>query len=1000
MPKVPRKLARATSQSAKAPVQPHFAIPTQSSLMKERTRPTKSSSMEDASESKKSQGGGILKLNRIHRKRNGVTKQSRGMQMLIMVLKQNQRDRRTTVYLPGGDLAGTTCQLDSTLISLKSDLIKDVSCDLKKISAGSPVKVATRRGGSRVVSESSSFRAEDSHVSPQDGSANCAGKDNSENIPVPSEKRTLVNVTYQLRSIGLRSIDEDVPADPRCEVDQDLCHPTETEEKPDDPPNRDRSEIEARVHPPRDLDVATSGERTLTYGKAEGEHVDVDRACHADSQGPQSVRLTKHVGNPRNNSANDRPIVSGATVRKRAVLQRNLASNQRVWRPPGAPKTWVTESATSLRPISQKSSQSEKSTASTKSKHSSTERIESFSSDSTGSSANQSKMPMKENRDPQANRMTKVYEHLAAVKQRQRLQSGGTPKKKRSRTKIGPALVKRDDTKSLSKSKLPRYCQARSVTPKKSLRNLNNVGQRPTKSVTIYNRSKTLEVIHTMKNIGSVRKDEDAEKNVKGDDLRREKKNDSEIQTSSNSDTSQISELRIPTKNTNLDEADRPSRRSISTQTELDSPSACHEIDAERDQDLKKIFKLETRIVATQTSPISSRNAVEIGCNTSVAYNDAEVSCDLIGSTNLKEVDPTVIEDKSMLNVDSNENKGLLLSECKETLNAETSLKLENCDSAKNPAKATNDAAREIEKITLENACQISQNSIDIDQNQKSAKCSSVNNTSVNSLFLERSRSSIYDHDASCFSEEIVERPENDVRCEDMVTSELKVEDIPSDVVVAFELAAERARNLHEAVIIYHKNLMSRESGKRNEEKITVEDCETSEFRDENSLVNRENINKIKTELEAMCHLMNNEDFGGFSTCSSRGSSSDQRCGSEFSRSSRNDRFGVRREESVVLSENERARSNLNERSDLEDVKSLMQLVHRSEEDYALELLESEKDESFDTERNNYKTLALPAAVDRDSFISRENMFPFICCIVCTVIFWFLQFSFRCDSKK
>jgi len=573
--------------------------------------------------------------------------------------------------------------------------------------------------------------------------------------------------------------------------------------------------------------------------------------------------------------------------------------------------------------------------------------------------------------------------------------------------------------------------------PKEFSNNSNNIEQHRTKSTLIYNRSRTLEVIHTLRKIiDNVRENEDAKENTVKNNSFDHKKNDSEIQTSPTSDTLQNNELSIFMKDVNLNDGDRASRKSISTQTELNSPS-CHKIDAEKDQDLEEILKL-TRIVATQTSPSCNKNVVEIGCNTSnVVCNDVEVSCDLISSMNLKTVDLTV-KDKSPSDVlihtepssvehikineneISNGNKEVLLNRCKMTLNTEMSLKLENCDSVKIPAKMTNDAAGEAEKIMHEEACQISlkssknsDNKLNINRNPESIKRlnnRNVNSTSINNLFLERSsRSSVYDYDASCSSEEVAEYLENDVQYEDMIASELKMEDIPSDVIAAFELAAERARNLHEAVIIYHKNLMSRESGKRNEE--TIEDYETSKFRDKQnclgkyaSFINRANEDKIKFECEAVCHFANNgEDFGGFSTCSSRGSSSDLMCGSEFPRSSRDDLFGQEKE-SAVLSRSEQAiaRSMLNERSDLEDVKSLMQLLmHRTQEEYALELLQLERnDENFETERmKNNKTLALSATIKRTFLISCENLVPLVYCIICTVVFWYLQFSFRCDSK-
>lgn len=601
------------------------------------------------------------------------------------------------------------------------------------------------------------------------------------------------------------------------------------------------------------------------------------------------------------------------------------------------------------------------------------------------------------------------------------------PKRRRSRTKIDAQVLDRNDANpTVSKSK-SRHCQTRPIMPKESA-DSSNVGQHRANSALIYEKgSKTLEVIYTLKKIID-NVTEDDEENVVNDNFDREK-NDSEIQTLNRDLSSQNNKLHIFTKNINLDKAARSSRRSIDTQTELDLPSY-KKINAEKNQD----FKILTRTVATQTSPSCNRNVIKIGCNTfNAVYNDAEITCDLIDFTNSEiEADPVTIEDKSTLSVpihtesssvkcikinveseDTNGNRELSLNRCKETLNTKMSLKLENYDSVEIPAKTTTDAAAEIEKITQEKACQISVKlstnsddkiNTDIDK-QGSTKCSNnhdANNISINNLLSARVRPSI-DYDA-CSSEEIVE---NNVRYEDMVSSELKLEDIPSGVIKTFELAAERARNLHEAIIIYRETLMSRESEKRNE----VEDYETSEFRDDQHclgtyvpFISRINENKIKSECEAIYRFANNdENFDGFSTCSSRGSSADRICQFErFPRSSEDNYVEIdREEENAILSENERAIAS--ERSDLKDVKSFMQLVHHTQEEYALELLQSERkesDASFETEGAINKNLALPAAIKKTCFISRENLFPLIYCVICTVVFWFLQFSFRCDSTK
>lgn len=368
------KLGTATSESH---TRPHFASHTQSSLMKKRTPMKKKlsslSTTRDANGSKRSQRSTILRLNGIHKRQNNITKQSRSMQMLIMILKQ-QRDRRATVFLSGNELTGTTCQLENSFVSLRSDLIRDVSHDLKKC-FGSPAKLAILHGKPIKAVDDSEKRAEDLHASPQD-ETNCAGRENSEDIHDSSENRAIVNVACKLQ---LCSSDEKEPAD-------SCHHRIEPGEKPDNFPNEDCPEIKMQVQP-RDVspnvNAATNRKRTRKLWvnrKPEARNEHVDHACRTDLHGSKNTRFTKYVDNPQGNClANDKSVMNGdVATRKRGALQKNLPSNQRAWRPSGVPKTYITESAMSLtQPISQKSSQStEKSTTSTKSKHSSIEHVE------------------------------------------------------------------------------------------------------------------------------------------------------------------------------------------------------------------------------------------------------------------------------------------------------------------------------------------------------------------------------------------------------------------------------------------------------------------------------------------------------------------------------------------------------------------------------------------------------------------------------------------------
>ncbi|XP_011175487.2 uncharacterized protein LOC105207625 [Solenopsis invicta] len=976
------KLAIAMSETHQ---QPRFASHTQSSLMKARTPmklKKKLSLRKDVNESKKSQGTIIFRSNGIRKRRNSIIKQRKSMQMLITILKQ-QRDRRTTGFLNGSsELVETTCLLENSCISLPSDLINDISCDLKKCT-GSPAKLAStiRSKLTKVVDEHVNLQ-----ISFQD-EINCEERDNSEDsLPSynSSEDQTITNVACKLQ---LHLSDEEEPMNWRHE-DEVHQRPTESENF-NDIPNKVGSEVQVHL---QNANVTTNRKRFRKYWL----------------KNKKVSNQSQHVDNPQNNlSTKERPIINvSTTTRKKDTLEKNPASNQRAWKPPGVSKTWVAESTTSLQSMSQKSSQSvRKFTTSTKSKHASIEYINKSTSASV--SANQTKILMKENRDPRANRMTKICDHLTETKQRQILQGeGALPKTKRSKTKI--SKVQRDNANLQSPSK-----SRHSQTPPFMLMESSNIEPQCAESIPMYKRrTRTLEVMHTLKEIiDNVKGNEDTEKSaVKNDDYDHE--TNSEIPTSPNCDTLQSND--IYTKDVNLNKVDQLSRKSIGTQTELDIPSRC-KIDAEKVQDgtfedktfkvLTKLLKL-TQSVATQTSSSYNKNIVDIGCNTS--NNDVEVSYDLISFTNLEtKVNPTTIEDKlisvptSVKHVgindgskNTNENADLLLAKCEKTLNIQMSLKLENCDNMEITAESTNAASEETEKIMHEKICQNflqspknfnDKTSTDINK-QESTKCFSnhgASSTSVNNL----ERLSICDYDATCSSKKVAKCFEND---ED--SSKLKMEYIPS-VIAAFELAAERGRNLREAVIIYYKNLMSKVSEKRNEE--TVDDCETSKHYDFEkcaSFKSRENED-YKIEL-------NTKDYSGMSSYSS--DSSDLISDSEYQKLLK-ELDTYLKEESDIFSGEEEAVTNLNvnKRSELEDMKSL---VCRAEDEYALELLEKtseDSDESFEMENlKNGKILALPSSNKETSLISRANLLPLICCVICTVIFWCLQFSFRCDSTK
>lgn len=587
------------------------------------------------------------------------------------------------------------------------------------------------------------------------------------------------------------------------------------------------------------------------------------------------------------------------------------------------------------------------------------------------------------------------------TKQRQRLQSGGTlPKKRRSIIKVNSKTSNNynnaNPTRSRSKSR-SRYYQT--VTPRKFSRNWNE--QSHTESIASHSRrSRPLDVIHALKEIiDSTREDEDIEENamnVPNNDVFNNKEDDDRLQVQSICDVSTEISRNDEADFINNKHFDEPSLsfdqlvwKSISTQTE-------------EDVDSTEILKL------TQISMESSNcnNVIETGCNTT-HYNaickDAEVSCDLIDLTNSEaDIDSTAIEDKtptledvsvhmeSIMHAESNiedkysdKSKEFPLSECKQSLSRETILKLQDYDVMEETSAKMTNFIRDEEKIIDEDSqtfLKLPRNSddkmnIDIDTRQASVKYSS---DSINNLFLKkshRSSSSIYNYETSCSSEDLVEYLENDTQHGNIVMSELN---IPSDVIAAFELAAERARNIRKAIIIYYENLISKETEKQEGE---TEDFETIEKCV--SLVNCEIENRKRSECDAKyCRFdaANDEDIDGFSTGSSRSSNSDQVYESALQKLSL---------------------ANYCEHVNKEKLKLLAELmVQGMQEEYALEILESKEDENDDRDFNatgTIKTLALPMTEKTSSVISCGNLLALIYCILYSIIFWYLQVSFQCD---
>lgn len=594
------------------------------------------------------------------------------------------------------------------------------------------------------------------------------------------------------------------------------------------------------------------------------------------------------------------------------------------------------------------------------------------------------------------------------AKQQQRLQSGGTlPKRKRSTTKVGPNTSNnrnevnptRSRSRSRSKSK---SCHWQTDTQRASSRNWNE--QSRTESTVINSRgSRPSEIIHALKEIiNGVKENEDVEDYTakSNNDVFNNKESDIGLQALSNRDASvemlQNDEAYF-IKNKHFDEPNQSFNRSfgksISTQTE-------------ESVDSTEILKFTQ--VATQSS-LCCNNVVETGCNTihyNAIYKDAEISCDLIDLTNSKaDIDSTAIEDKtptlenvpfhakSITHTESNakdeysdKSKKPPISECKQTSSTEMTLKLEDYDimEMEIPLKTTNNFIKDEEKIMDENfqtVFKLLKNSddkinIDIDTHQASTKYSS---DSIDNLFLERSRpsSSIYDYDASCSSEELAEYLENDVQHGNMVMPELKVENISNDLIAAFELAAERARNLHKAIIIYYENLIPGRTEKSDEE--TIEDYETVEKCA--CFVNCEIENRKRSECDAKSccfHVTNGEDIDRFSTCSTRSSNSVQICEPAIHKFSLTDYCEFVNQKEIKSSE--------------------LVIDSMREEKYAFEVLQSKEDEnnSGDFEAAEaIKTLALPMRVEKtSSIILRDNLLALVYCILCSIIFWYLQVSF------
>ncbi|XP_072745805.1 uncharacterized protein [Anoplolepis gracilipes] len=722
-------------------IRPRFANHTLSSLMKRRTpiNSRKKSSTMSTRASKKSQKSLVYNRPSGIYKRHSITKQNKSMQALMTILKWEKADYRASVSRQDSELTGTVCECtENTLVFLSSDLIKDVSRNLKKFAA-SPAKSVISRGEPTKVVNQPEKRVEDSHAHLEEKMKRtdlspCLQDNTEENIrDNMKENCTTIDIARQSQPSDV----EKKLANSHREIK--VLHrrpkPNKPEERlAEDFSNKDCSAIETQIYRqngPANVNDATTDNRkyafrrgnrkTWAIRKAEIKHVNDERTYNVNLQSSRNSKFVRHVNNSRDKD--DRSVVNCAvSIQNKGTFQKNLVfhNNQRVWRPPGVTRPSVIKSTMSLtQPTSQKSSKSTKrAIASMKNKYSSIEHTEMLNSEPTNASTsvNQSKMVMKENRDPRANRITKICEHFAEAKQQQRLQSGGTLSKKRHPTKGDSNTSNNHNNANPTRSRpTSRSRHWQTIKPREYSRNWNE--QNRTESAVIYNkRSKPSEVIHTLKEIiNGVKIDEDVEKNavnMSNYDVFNNKESDSGLQALSNRDISAKMSQNDKTnfiKNKHFDEPNRSFNQSVQKS-----------ISTQKEERPDSTESLKLTQIATQSSSYNN-NIVKVGCNTThynIICRDAEVSCALISSTNSKaDIDSTAIGDKTMtledvpvhaesiMHAESNaedeyfdKSKKLPISECKRTLSTEMTLELEDYDIMDTPAKPTSNFIRD-EKI-------------------------------------------------------------------------------------------------------------------------------------------------------------------------------------------------------------------------------------------------------------------------------------------------------------
>ncbi|XP_014475043.1 PREDICTED: uncharacterized protein LOC106744632 [Dinoponera quadriceps] len=971
-----KSLAKVGAAKREKRATPHFELHTKSSLLK-RKEP-KQYPMVSLKKFQNPEGGRICK------RRSGIVKQSRSMQALRAVLMREKDPLQVLDSLPSKVtktvLSSEKIVKKSTVLP-RSDSIESVLCDVGRwMERLTRLEIEPRDETTQETIRES--HVGDSHTCPQDDRPSEHSRDAQRSVAIAlmsmslqdSETRNAFSFIEDHPYVECRRRSQ--PGDDeteRCKIELPY-RVSAARGRPEDAP----SDGERSINPFKSkmpVGIANSG----TFNPVRLERVDAEVCQHIVSsnvtQRKRNARTTigrvaiqsGNVTDQRDFNLGDsesakftKPVEDTQSVannfttssRKRRFYRRNyVSSNPPAWKPAGVKKTpAVQESAASLTQNSSRSSMV-KSAASTKnqqwSKRSTIEHTEPLDNSkfmNVPVSRRRSKVSMKENRDPRADHTkcaSKIGEHFRDIEEE-------IEDTRRAKNLPGP----RSGSRSRSKSRSRRWQSATRRNPPRGQRDIDDEAR--VEAAPVYKkRSRSSKVMSTLKKIiDSSVNGEDAAKNVAG----------------------------VPS------ERERKSWKS-------------------------------TSIVGTQTSPRNNRHLVEAGCNT-MPYQafcaDAGVSCDLIDLTSLKLDDtesrstiiqvnledasihtivaPRLVEhDKSDVESDCLiVTEGLLISEHEKTLMADADSDAESEGYSVNTTKI--ESAETLNEATDGN-CESSATTIaggekeilgakspgDLDVSTRIAgdeheesTTSCVSEHRAIDTWPRSSRwtsLSLYDYDASCSdsSEEPTERPTDDAP-----------DSIPGDVLVAFQLAAEYARNLQRAVALYNESLMSGEVG----------EVRGTSTHDEGRF--HESASFLSCRADA-----NFEDGSSSSFVCSSSSGESVRAGHQLELRDR----GAGREEEDVTRRGEKTSSTMlvPKHRDLQlmDVRSLARLLLRRtrEEECALELLKMEGLARDERPRASPPPGLVPIAL-------RGHLVPFVYCLLCTLIFWYFQASFICRSDE